>query len=655
MGEPWSERSTDNESEHQEHGNMHVRTALCLVFFFLLTGPAAAVHRVTQLTDTRISGPGFSTVGVTESHPTISGANIAWQGPLEASSSDDQEIFFFDGASITQLTDDALNDVAPQLSGSNLVWYGDDGTDSEIFYYDGSVISQITSNSTVDAHPQISGNNIVWHGWDGNDYEIFHYDGVTTTQITNNNVDDDFPKIAGSDITWRAWDGNDYELFYYDGLTTTQITNNSVDDKEYQISSGTVVWEASDGDDEIYFFDGTTTTQLTQNSRLDQDPQISGSNIVWNSYDGSDYQIMLYDGTTTTQLGGVDSYKATPQVSGDYVAWLEDVGGGSNQVFLYDGSTTTQVSDTSTIIDTLVLSGDRLAWRAWEGTVIEAEIYMASPVDFPSNASLATSADINELTIDFGTLSPYAAEADQDFVIANLVGGAGITAFIDLVSVNGSGNTDAMTTNVRLNLRELDGGESLTYTATFVASDLGQYQASYDFAFVDELGNNEVLTLNLTAEVGFTDDPNIPDLIYNAATGEVILDPDDSSIIGYALQNTGNSFLPGNHTPVLGGVATATTIQVEEASLAALTSSASIGSVFPTGMNITELFDLLSTNQVSRSLGSPLVPFDLIVIPVPVPEPSTLVLSGLALAALAAYGSRCKMPRRRRSCSASNQ
>ncbi|REJ92864.1 MAG: hypothetical protein DWQ35_11230, partial [Planctomycetota bacterium] len=64
------------------------------------------------------------------------------------------------------------------------------------------------------------------------------------------------------------------------------------------------------------------------------------------------------------------------------------------------------------------------------------------------------------------------------------------------------------------------------------------------------------------AEAG---DPSIPDLIYDASTGEVTLDADGSSIIGYSLQNATNSFLPAGHTPILAGVTTALTSQLEEA------------------------------------------------------------------------------------------
>ena len=70
--------------------------------------------------------------------------------------------------------------------------------------------------------------------------------------------------------------------------------------------------------------------------------------------------------------------------------------------------------------------------------------------------------------------------------------------------------------------------------------------------------------------------------------------------------------------------------------------SGSIGFIFPTGLDLAGLAALLSNNTVSRSFGSPLVPFDLIVVgdgPV-VPEPSTYAMAAIGLLGLIAYNRR---------------
>ncbi|REK30212.1 MAG: PEP-CTERM sorting domain-containing protein [Planctomycetota bacterium] len=159
-----------------------------------------------------------------------------------------------------------------------------------------------------------------------------------------------------------------------------------------------------------------------------------------------------------------------------------------------------------------------------------------------------------------------------------------------------------------------------------------------------------VLVFTSVASAGLTPselgDPAIPDLIYDSATGEVTLDVDASpGIIGYSLQNATNSFIPGNFTPILVGVSTALTSQLEEAALAS--GSGSIGLVFPTGLDLAGLTSLLTVRTVSTSLGAPLLDFDLVVLSAttttttgttaPIPEPATITLSLLGAVGLALY------------------
>lgn len=132
-------------------------------------------------------------------------------------------------------------------------------------------------------------------------------------------------------------------------------------------------------------------------------------------------------------------------------------------------------------------------------------------------------------------------------------------------------------------------------------------------------------------------DPGIPDLIYDAATGEVVLFADGSSIIGYSLKSAG-AFLAGGHTPILGGVSTSLPSELAEAALSS--TDGSIGFVLPTGLDLASLSALLTENTVSTGLGAPLVPFDLVVLGPAVPEPATVALSMLALGGLGLLAAR---------------
>ena len=136
------------------------------------------------------------------------------------------DIFFWDGVTTTRITNNTTPDHWPDISGSNVVWYGCDGGtgsictggDFEIYLWDGDGTTQITNNSTPDYSPAVSGSNVVWKAWDGDDYEIYLWDGATTTNLSNtgpegDRIDDVDPAISGSNIVWAGWPSGGF----YDG------------------------------------------------------------------------------------------------------------------------------------------------------------------------------------------------------------------------------------------------------------------------------------------------------------------------------------------------------------------------------------------------------------------------------------------------------
>jgi len=141
-------------------------------------------------------------------------------------------------------------------------------------------------------------------------------------------------------------------------------------------------------------------------------------------------------------------------------------------------------------------------------------------------------------------------------------------------------------------------------------------------------------------------DPAIPDLIYDYLTGEVTLSQDGAAgLIGYSIKSAG-AFLPGGHTPILGGVTTSLTTEIAEAALSTPALPASIGVILAPGLDLAALTGTLTDNTVSTGLGAPLVPFDLVVVnqSSPVPEPATIAMALMGLVGLGLYGWR------RRSC-----
>ena len=147
-------------------------------------------------------------------------------------------------------------------------------------------------------------------------------------------------------------------------------------------------------------------------------------------------------------------------------------------------------------------------------------------------------------------------------------------------------------------------------------------------------------SLGMPAEAG---DPNAPDLIYDAATGEVVLDPDGGMIRGYSLMSAGG-FLDPNFVAVLGGVSVGNASEISEAVFgegdAGLMVAASIGNILPAGLDLASLSLLLTEFSASVELGAELEQFDLIVLNSSAPEPATLLLGAIALLGLGFCGAR---------------
>lgn len=294
--------------------------------------------------------------------------NAVWVARYYGASTFSERIMLFDGSSITPLSDGQSESVySPQINNAGqVVWSEWDGTDHEIFFYDGTTVIQLTDNDRIDRFAQINdsgtvawyglgvwlydgastiqiaadggvgvqlNNNgeAVWEGGDGSDTEIFLYDGSGVTQITDNVFDDHDPQINDSGLV--MWWGqthadSDYEIFRYEDGEITQITDNDYTDWRPRINnSGQAVWVGIlelHGDREIFCYDGTGITRVTDNEGTDYHPQINDNGlVVWEGQGlNGHFDIFLDDGTETAQLSMSGLPDEWPQINNaDHVIW----------------------------------------------------------------------------------------------------------------------------------------------------------------------------------------------------------------------------------------------------------------------------------------------------------------------------------------------
>ena len=155
-----------------------------------------ATNVTTRLTDNTVD----------DSIPAIDGNLLAWS---QVSGNLDTEIVkTILGAGLNQeqvISITPNNDFYPRIDGKKIVWFGSDGNDSEIYYHDGITTVNLTNNSVSDLFPDIDGNLVVWMApFGGTDNEIVYLDLADPTHtvkaITNNYLEDSYPRIDGRNV-----------------------------------------------------------------------------------------------------------------------------------------------------------------------------------------------------------------------------------------------------------------------------------------------------------------------------------------------------------------------------------------------------------------------------------------------------------------------
>lgn len=273
------------------------------------------------------------------------------------------EVFFYDGSIINRF---ATSSNTADLSINNdgqIVWTGTAGTgdfqgtpysSNEIFSYQGGSITQLTNGGTLRSFsPSLSKADgyVSWitestplalsGGMQYTDVYLYH-DGVTQ-RITNDSNGGFGPQVnSKGELAWLTLSGPNPGVNFYDGTEIKRLADFTSDDIASSPlltpldmnDAGQVVWNLRD---DIFLFDGSQTIQLTDSSdQRDFDPRINASgSVAWMTLRDQNQknEILLYDGLGIKQLES-NAFGFRPQISdnGD-VVWVR---GEENNIFLYD-------------------------------------------------------------------------------------------------------------------------------------------------------------------------------------------------------------------------------------------------------------------------------------------------------------------------------
>ena len=268
-----------------------------------------------------------------------------------------------------QLTDNAYDDLSPQISESHIAWSSANASGKHDIYVQpiatiGTQAPQKISSSDYDSYdPEISGDKIVWHAKTGASTDIFLWDGTETRQVTANGAGNAAPHIDGNHVVWQALEGNDFDIFLYqiDAQQTRQISTSSGDDITPRVSGDSVVWQGgTNGNRDIFLYniaDGGAPANISNTYGVDEQPQISNNQIVWHHFDGNDWEVMHFDQSlpfAPTNVSNNYDYDWGPQISDDLLVWR------SNDGQDFEIVVATQALSRATQTVQLVINGDNV-------------------------------------------------------------------------------------------------------------------------------------------------------------------------------------------------------------------------------------------------------------------------------------------------------
>lgn len=238
---------------------------------------------IASITDSSSAKDGFS---------YDDNGNVAWVESVDGAN----ELFFYDGVSVTQVTEGhvgfTLSSYSKNISvaGGKIVW----GESNTLLMWDGQNITQISpADQTRQSWASFDGDSVIWSGTNATvSNEIFEYKDGAVTQLT-----DTTNSPSGSKANARVEEGivtfqratsflgsAPDELYVIENGQAVLLTSVSVNDA--QVDDGKIYWTegtAADTPASLFEHSNGVTTQIETTPGLITGLEADNGYIIWNA------------------------------------------------------------------------------------------------------------------------------------------------------------------------------------------------------------------------------------------------------------------------------------------------------------------------------------------------------------------------------------
>lgn len=260
----------------------------------------------------------------------------------------------------------------PSIHHGQLAWVGqnseDDTNPSDVFYFDGHTVRNLTNNSSQrNEHPILRDGLVAWLQQKGNDWKVLLFTGDETVILTQSgntsnvlrgyDVSDGVAVAAISDTVQST-----SQIIVYDSETgdrTTFFENQTV--TAPQIDNDLVAWVLEGAEMRIKSYDLRTQTQTflpTADAML-----LDDETFAWTNGEAVEYGFAVTGQRLTEDSENGWEQTRFKNVDGGAAVWGNFENSANMRLFFHDGNTTTQLTDSSETKDFVMNNDGYVIWR----------------------------------------------------------------------------------------------------------------------------------------------------------------------------------------------------------------------------------------------------------------------------------------------------